>query len=312
VRQADARTRELFRLKNAPAMDVAQAIEELLRGEAQGWPESRQEQPIVVPEAVSNSLLVSGRVKDVEQLGQLIEALDRPPQMVLIQMLIARSARAGAPRTSPAKRSSKAGRKPDGPEVVGLPPGSHFSAERLKREVELGVLDASSAKPGVEELLRALRKQSRLEVLSRPQLMTLDNQPAFLEVGSREPLVRSSQRGPSGPAQQIEYVEVGQKVGVTPRVEPDGQVTMEIDLQVSQLCPSGEGAEASASPDAGTVRVSRVVTITAQTTVSVADGRTVVLGGLMSKSDSGEEELLVVLTAHIVRPGPERRKAGGR
>ena len=298
--QPDARVRELFRLKSTPASDVAEAVNELLRGEGQGLPIPMRDRAVVVAEPVSNSLLVSGTANDVEQLGQIIQDLDKPPQMVLIQMLIAQSTLTDADGGSPAEQASKQGGRPEEPEVVGLARGSRFSAERLKREVELGVLGAPSAKRGIDERLGELEKRSRLEVLSRPQLMTLDNQPASIHVGSREPMVRSSQRGPAGPVQQIDYVEVGQRVSVTPRVEPDGWVTMEIEVQISQLGPPEEGPAVSASPDGRTVRASRVVTITAETTVRVADGHTVVLGGLTSKSASREEELLLVLTPRIV------------
>ncbi|HUT92799.1 MAG TPA: secretin N-terminal domain-containing protein [Thermoguttaceae bacterium] len=302
VPQPDARVRELFQLKNALGVEVAEAVNELLRGEAQRPPHPMQDKAVVVAEPVSNSLLVSGTANDVEQLGKIIQELDQPPQMVLIQMLIAQSTLADADGGSPAQQASKQGGRPEEPEVVGLAPGSQFSAERLKREVELGVLGEPSAKQGIDERLGELEKRSRLEVLSRPQLMTLDNQPASIHVGSREPMVRSSQQGRSGPVHQFEYVEVGQRVSITPRVEPDGWVTMEIEVQISQLGPPEEGPAVSASPDGRTVRASRVVTITAETTVRVADGHTVVLAGLTSKSDSREEELLLVLTPRIVDP----------
>lgn len=297
---AEPCVREVFRLKSAAATDVAQAVNELLRNEAQRPPFAAQETAVVVAEATSNSVLVSGTPGDVEQLGKIIQTMDRPPQMVLVQMLVAQSTVAPAGEGSPAEQASKKGGKAEAPGVVGLAPGSQFSAERLKREVELGVLGEPSAKQAIDERLGKLSKQRRLEVLSRPQLVTLDNQPASIHVGNREPMVRSSQQGRSGPVQQIEYVEVGQRVSVTPRVEPDGWITMKIEVQISQLAPPDASP---AEPDAAqgpTIHASRVVTITAQSTVRVADGRTVVLAGLTSKSDARDEELLIVLTPRIV------------
>jgi len=310
--QPDARVRELFRLKSTPAADVAEAVNELLRGEGQGMPIPMRDRAVVVAEPVSNSVLVSGTPNDVEQLGKIIQELDQPPEMVLIQMLIAQSTLTDADKGGPAEQASKQGDEPEEPEVVGLPGGSRFSAERLKREIELGVLGEASAKQGIDERLGELSKRRRLEVLSRPQLMTLDNQSASIHVGSREPMVRSTQQGRSGPVHQLEYVEVGQRVSVTPRVEPDGWVTMEIEVEISQLAPPEEGPAVSASPDGSTVRASRIVTITAETTVRVADGHTVVLGGLTSKSASREEELLLVLTPRIVDAKAERGRTRER
>jgi type II secretory pathway component GspD/PulD (secretin) len=113
-------------------------------------------------------------------------------------------------------------------------------------------------------------------------------------------MVRSTQQSRSGPVQQLEYVEVGQQVSVTPRVEPDGWVTMEIELETSQLGPPEPSPAGPASAEGGTIHVSRIVTISAQSTVRVADGHTVVLAGLTSKSDSRDEELLIVLKPQIV------------
>jgi len=298
--QPGPRVRELFRLKSASAEEVAESVNELLRGEAERRPLPMQDRAVVVAEPISNSLLVSGTPDDVKQLGQIIQELDGPPQMVLVQMLIAQSTLADADGAGPTQQASKKGDEAKGPEVLGLARGSRFSAERLKRQVELGMLGEPSAKQGIDERLGDLQKRKRLEVLSRPQLMTLDNQPASIRVGSREPMVRSTQQGRSGPVHQLEYVEVGQQVSVTPRVEPDGWVTMEIQVEISQLGPPEASPAGPASAEGPTIHVSRIVTITAQSTVRVADGHTVVLAGLTSKSDAREEELLIVLTPRIV------------
>ena len=93
-----ARSR-VHRLQNAPAADVATAINEFLRTERQITVEFDPEavspfeqierEVVVVPEVVSNSLIISATPRYFEQIVQLVEELDEQPPMVLIQVLIA-------------------------------------------------------------------------------------------------------------------------------------------------------------------------------------------------------------------------------
>jgi general secretion pathway protein D len=120
---------------------------------------------------------------------------------------------------------------------------------------------------------------------------------------------------------------------VTPRISPDGKVVMEIDAEKSEvnyidgLPISITGTANSTSTDLTSVRAPAFDTTMAQTTVSAADGETIVLGGLIQKTDenvqrkvpylgdipvlgnlfkyhferSRRRELLIVLTPHVIR-----------
>ena len=55
-----------------------------------------------------------------------------------------------------------------------------------------GGLVLSASSESVNVLLRALARDQRTEVLSRPQIMTLDNQTAFIQVGQQVPLIQNS------------------------------------------------------------------------------------------------------------------------
>ncbi|MDX1928059.1 MAG: hypothetical protein SFV81_16150, partial [Pirellulaceae bacterium] len=108
---------------------------------------------------------------------------------------------------------------------------------------------------------------------------------------------------------------------------PEGNVVMEIDAEKSKLGPESEGIPVSVSANGSIIRSPRVDTITAQATVSAADGETIILGGLISRSTRTEHrqvpwlgdipvlkylfsydfnqfqrtELLIIMTPHVVR-----------
>ena len=173
----------------------------------------------------------------------------------------------------------------------------------------------------------ALRESRRVDVLSRPQIRTLDNQPAFIQVGQRVPRIVGSTVNQNGQSNSVALENVGLILGVTPRVSPDGTVVMEIDAEKSALGPEQDGIPVAVSVDGTVIRSPRIDTTTAQATVSAADGETIVLGGLITENEQyvhrsvpylGEipvlehlfrfdsqihrrTELLIVLTPHVIR-----------
>jgi type II secretory pathway component GspD/PulD (secretin) len=177
--------------------------------------------------------------------------------------------------------------------------------------------------------VRALENSQRLEVLSRPQVMTLENQPAFIQIGKRVPRITGTTIL-SGSVSTIALENVGLLLGVTPRVSPEGMVVMEIDAERSEVAPEAEGIPVS-FVNGYVLRSPNINTTLAQTTVSAADGQTIVLGGLITKSSSATDrgvpwlsdipvvgnlfsyrarterrtELLIILTPHVVRSPEE-------
>ncbi|HUT09933.1 MAG TPA: secretin N-terminal domain-containing protein [Thermoguttaceae bacterium] len=291
------------RLKNVPAADVAESVNELLERQTQvrqAIPPQPYSQPVwqwvtVFPEPITNSLILNGPAEAIEEVLEVIEELDRPRSAVMVRLLIAevtqvRAADPGAVR-QPAEGTGDA----ETPNVIGLGDRSNFSVEAIRNELGL-----SSLPKEVEARIRGLGKDRRFVVLARPQLITLDNQPAFIHIGQREPIVRGSMAGRTGPVSQVSYENTGLNVGVTPRVSPDGRVTMELDVEQSQMHPD-EGPVLAASPEAEVIRAARVTTTKLQTTVRLRDGETIVLGGLTTKSEARQSELLVIVNARIIR-----------
>ncbi|MEC8571899.1 MAG: type II and III secretion system protein, partial [Planctomycetota bacterium] len=166
---------------------------------------------------------------------------------------------------------------------VGSQGISNFQVGRSNDQLGFGGLVLSASSQNISVLVRALQENNQLEILSRPQIRTLDNQPAFIQVGERVPRITSSQVTVNGQTNQVVLENVGLILGVTPRISPTGTVIMEIDAEKSDLGAESKGIPVSVSLNGTVVRSPRIETTTAQATVSAADGETVILGGLITK-----------------------------
>jgi type II secretory pathway component GspD/PulD (secretin) len=177
-------------------------------------------------------------------------------------------------------------------------------------------------------LLRALQQSRRVEVLSRPQIMALDNQLGFAFVGQVVPFIVGSEISLVGtPQNTIERINVGLSLEVTPRISPDNLVVMTVYAANNRLQPISTGVPVAIAPNGDPILSPIVDSIEARTTVSAMSGQTVVLSGLLRKEDNalhrrvpiladiplvGElfrydsvsttrNELLIILTPHVIR-----------
>jgi len=396
--EVKSRINEVYRLKNAPAPDVAESINEFLRSERliqQAAPvltstyEQIEREVVVVPEVVSNSLIISAAPEYYEEIMKLIEKLDAQPPQVMIQVLIAevtlndteefgielglqdsvlfdRSLIAdletitrtvtepGLPQTTTQEivaatntpgflfnsqpnnaslGNTAAAAALATADAIGSQGISNFGVNRVNSELGFGGLILSASSESVSAMIRALKENRRLDVLSRPQIMTLDNQPAFIQVGKRVPRITGSAAQSRGLVNEIALENVGLILGVTPRISPEGMVVMEIDAEKSDLGPITEGIPVAVS-DGTEIRSPSINVTMAQTTVSAASGQTIVLGGLITQSDSmlsrrvpwlsdipvighlfrfdgktcKRAELLIILTPHVVKDQEEAER----
>ena len=388
--ETQQRVNIVYRLRNAPATEVANSISLFLRSERQvqlaapGAANPFQQiesEVIVVPEPVSNALIISATPRFFEDIRDLVEQIDAEPPQVVIQVLIvevwlndidefgvelglqdsllfdrsllgnllttvetiqqstpsgiilatadviqAASSEPGYNFNNQALGNSGSDKALSSSSLLGGQGLSHFGVGRTNTDLGYGGLVLSASSESVSVLVRALQESRRLDVLSRPQIMTLDNQPAFIQVGKRVPRITGSTISTRGQINNIVLENVGLILGVTPRISPDGTVVMELDAEKSELDPN-EGIPISVSTN-GVPIFSPVINLaTAQTTVSAPSGETVVIGGMITKNtamtrrrvpyladipllghlfrfDSDvtrRSELLIILTPHVVR-----------
>jgi hypothetical protein len=137
----------------------------------------------------------------------------------------------------------------------------------------------------VNILIRALEDSGRAQVLSRPQIMALNNQLAFVQVGADIPRVLGTSQTTGGNVQtDVQDVPTGLILRIQPLINDDGIVVMNIDAERSFL----DNAAASVDIGAG-LTAQPIRRTTAQTTVSAKSGQTVVLAGLITKDKAVEE-----------------------
>jgi len=120
--------------------------------------------------------------------------------------------------------------------------------------------------------LTAAATEGKAKVLSEPKISTLNNQAANINVTTQTPYTTTNISATGAQSITVTYVTTGIKLTVTPSINADGRITLNINPEVSQ--PSAAAPGAAPAIDART----------AQTTVLVRDGETIVIGGLISDS----------------------------
>ena len=139
-----------------------------------------------------------------------------------------------------------------------------------------GFVFAGKAAGGVPLAITALQSITNVRVLSSPQIMVLDNEPARLQVGQLVPfLTQSAQSTLSANApivSSVDYRETGVIMEVTPRVNSGGLVTLDISQEVSAVDPT------QTTPGLNSPTFSQRVV---RTRVAVQDGQTIGLAGLI-------------------------------
>lgn len=171
------------------------------------------------------------------------------------------------------------------PSQVGLQSLSNFSLSRVNGDLGFGGLVLSAGSDTVNILLRALSYSRRIQVLSRPQIRTLDNQTATIIQGSLVPVVNGVQISANGLANpQIIQQEAGIILTVTPRISPDGQIVM--DLVAERSAFRASGVPIFTDGQNGNVIEAPIKDLSnARAVVSVPNNQTVVIGGLINTTD---------------------------
>ncbi len=122
----------------------------------------------------------------------------------------------------------------------------------------------------INATINALVTQGRAKILARPTISSLNNVSASLLVGEQYPIVYFDARTGT---QQVQFVNVGVNLNVTPTIGTDGEITTDLETDYSQV--------------AGTIAQFPIIaTRKATSTLRVRDGETIVIAGLFSDVDS--------------------------
>jgi general secretion pathway protein D len=141
--------------------------------------------------------------------------------------------------------------------------------------ISVGIGKISGA-GGWAALLNALRGEGETNIISTPQIVTLDNEEAEIRVGQEVPFVTGqftntgANQGSVNPFQTIQREQIGTNLKITPQINEGSGVKLDIEQETSSLGAAVEGA-------ADLITNTRTIT----TSVFVNDGDVLVLGGLI-------------------------------
>jgi len=274
-------------------------------------------QVFVVADPDTNSLLVTTATRYQQEVRDIIAELDRPVRQVLIKILIAEvthdnSSDLGADFSVLNQRKSG-----NGESVVQ-------NLGNAVANTTSGGLAVALTEANVTATLHALAAVNKLDVLSRPYILASDNQLASITIGNEVPFITDTRLTETGQTiNTIQYQDVGIILNVTPHVNPEGLVILDVAPEISQV-----GAQ-TVSISAG-VNAPVISKRSAQSRVGIRDGQTVVIGGLMqdqnttnitkvpilgdlpfigpaftrTQTDKTKTELLIFLTPHVA-PQPD-------
>ncbi len=148
-----------------------------------------------------------------------------------------------------------------------LPPG--FIVGVLGESVTIG----NFTFPSLAVLTNALETLKTTNILSKPQLMTLNNEEASINISTNRPFQTTETLiTGGGTSQNIDYRDVGIKLKITPHINQSGKINLELNLEVSKL----SGVEVLPNQP---VTLKRAI----DTVVEVNNHGTIVIGGLIEK-----------------------------
>jgi type II secretion system protein D len=290
---AQERMVEVYHPRNANPGDIETALRSFLDQENQSMTQTLgqtrvgsaqrllEREVAVVSESTSGSLLLSASPRYFETLMKMVAELDKAPPQVLIQVLLAE---VSLDDTTDLGMDWMFRDRYGKTEVKG---GTDFGVEGSINT--FGGLNLAISGSDLSFYLRALQNEGRLEILSRPQILAADNQEANINVGQRVPLITASRVNEDGViTNTIQYEQLGITLTVTPRINPDGFIRLDVNPVISSLSTSSveitDGVQAQI-----------INNRSAETTVTVHDGHTIAIGGLITTRDDSRERRVPIL-----------------
>ena len=239
----------------------------------------------------TNSLVVTDFSASIEKVKKVLQEVDIPPIQVLIEAKLVDITEkdfqnfgltytldykpTGAIKGLFGTKSSAQQELTAGQTLPG--PSSNLSGGQLKSAITFKGLTGSVT-------LDALLQNQKAHLLASPSIATLSGKEARIIIGERFPYLEKEQTT-TGTTATTKFVDIGTTLRVTPRVSPDGWITMYVHPEVSSL---------SATLDAGP----RIATREADATIRVRDGQTIIIGGLIKREDNKTRGRIPILS-HI-------------
>lgn len=302
VQRADGNI-HVYYLQNATAAELVKVLSVLPEKQQQGEKATGKAAAIskdvnIMADEETNALIITATKDEYVVLEDVIKKLDIPRRMVYLEALIMEvdvdhSLDFGVEWAAAGEFSDSTGALATGfssedgfglidgisSEDPSLPSGFSFGV--LKQGIELGGVTF----PNIAAILSAVKTDSNVNVISTPQILTMDNKLAEISVGDTVPYITSQNTTASDQDYtQYEYKDVATKLSITPHINQASTLRLEIATEVVRL------KDSSATPT--------TFERSATTTVIVRDRETIVIGGIIGH-DVTENEWKIPLLGDI-------------
>ncbi|MDD4928340.1 MAG: type II secretion system secretin GspD [Gallionella sp.] len=304
-------------LKNAEAAKLAVTLRAVLSGDmtAVAAPAGAVAGAVAAPtgggmiqaDVASNALIITAPDAVYNNLRAVVEMLDMRRAQIFVEALIAevtadKAAEFGI-QWQDLTGVNRAGANVIGGTnfgVAGAGGGNITSAasnlSTVGQGLNIGIVRGTTTIPGVGTVLNLgvlahiLESDANANILSTPNLLTLDNEEAKIIIGQNVPFITGSyaQTGSSttaSPFQTIERKDVGLTLRIKPQISQGGTVKLQVYQEVSSVQPQ------TINNAAGIITNKRSL----ESTVLVDEGQIIVLGGLIQDSVSNGEDKVPVL-----------------
>jgi general secretion pathway protein D len=242
----------------------------------------------VIADKDTNSLLILATPADYETIENALRQLDVVPRQVLVEVMLAEVTLTDNLSLGLDyyihTRNNTSGQL----NLGGLPSTGPLGTVPFPQSGGLQLINFSGAE--VRAVLNALGTDGKARILASPQIIVLDNQKAQIKVGDRISVQTQTQTGVStgtGVLNSFQYLETGILLAVTPRINSGGMVTLDVNQEVSVPDPNSVNAN-NPNPT--------VNSRSAQTSVVVASGESIVLGGLIREDNTSSTSGIPLLS----------------
>ena len=238
----------------------------------------------IIADKSNNALVIVATTQEYGIIRPIIEQLDIVPLQVLIDATIASVKLTDNLQYGIAWYLQHGSTSVGG--AVGGGAGSSIAGAGAAAvaAVATGGLSAVYSSGAINAILSTEAGKGNVNVISSPSLMVLNNQKAKINVGDQVPIQTGTTSIPTAStgiavAASIQYKDTGVTLEVTPRVNANGMVIMEIHQIVSGVVP-----QTTATP--GVTSTATINKKEIQSSVAINDGQTIVLGGLIDDNNS--------------------------
>ncbi len=288
----------VYYLENAVAEDLAKVLKDVPVKEEKKTPQGKAaEAPAlsgeiqITADPATNSLIIIAAKEDYEVIEQIIAKLDIPRSMVYIECLIMevnvnKDFSLGVKWSAFGKtdidgKSSAFGGgfgSPDATDLTSLDASGAFGI--FGETLTVG----GQTFPSIGAMIEAYKQDKDVHILSTPQILTTDNQEATIYIGKNVPFQTRQETTSTTNIDysSYEYKDVGTTLKITPRINQERLVRLDISQEVTKL---------ESNVDYRPTTLKRSI----ETSVIVNDGQTVVIGGLIDENTSLTEKKVPLL-----------------